>query len=84
MALAPTAAFRRAVRRTRLPKTVLAGALGWHRNTLGNYLTWQRPPKAACRRLAAWLDAFARELQAEAGRLREAASPHVAQDADGR
>lgn len=72
VAAAPTAVFRRAVRRTRLPKTVLARALGWHRNTLGNYLTWQRPPRRACHELAVWLDDFARELQAEARRLREA------------
>ncbi len=69
---APTAVFRRAVRRTHLPKTELARALGWHRNTLGNYLTWQRPPARACRELAAWLEAFARQLQADADRLRKA------------
>lgn len=71
---APTATFRRAVRRTNLPKTTLAQALGWHRNTLGNYLTWQRPTPRACLELAAWLDRFGRQCLADATRLRQAAA----------
>ena len=71
---AATATFRRAVRRTGLPKSTLAKSLGWHRNTLGNYLTWQRPTRRACLELAAWLDGFGKQCLADAARLREAGS----------